>query len=106
MQFEIGTRVVLIAAADRQIVTIYGFGRYAGREIPPEYARYLGAPPTGPTAKIKLDDGNVAYGSECFWTPANRGWQKFVGKRKLKRIAIDEARVSASQRYRIFGKPS
>lgn len=87
---EIGTRVAVVRAFERERVTIYGFGWYVGQEQPPDFARYLGAASRRPTAVIELDDGNIVYGIEGLVLSANRAFDKLVGPRKLERVAVDE----------------
>lgn len=69
---KVGSRVAAICSATEEKAIIFGKGTYIGDQVPPkgigEFTDLLNeAGITNPT--IKLDDGNLVYGCECWWGP-------------------------------------
>lgn len=86
MTVEIGDRVGAIQKADKETVYLYGYGKYAGREVPPEE---VGLPVPNP--KIELDNGGVVFGCECWWGPEKK-IKNAIGGRSV--VLVDIARSS------------
>jgi hypothetical protein len=70
-----GDRIGAYMSRDTTTVNFLGFGVYEGDEIPPEDAggfaklvREIGM--TNP--KLKLDNGVVVWGCECWWGPEEK----------------------------------
>jgi hypothetical protein len=66
----IGTRVFAVRDEDEENVYLFGFGTYEGTEVPDAYATGLArhVRESGvPNPKIKLDDGSIVWGCECWW---------------------------------------
>lgn len=63
----IGTRVGCLAFMDKEArkIHMFGWGTYEGDEVPPQEvgAFYI----EQPVPKLKLDDGTIVYGCECWW---------------------------------------
>lgn len=59
-----GDRVVAIEQADSDTVYIFGYGTYVGDELPPRGISLL---PDVPNPKIRLDDGSIVWGCQCWW---------------------------------------
>ena len=81
---NIGERVGAIRNSNDGIVYMFGFGVYEGREIPPEE---IGLPIPNP--KIKLDDGSVVWGCQCWWGPEQQIRQK-IGDREIVFVPVNE----------------
>jgi hypothetical protein len=68
--------VVAIRNEDDTNVYLYGYGQHAGEEPPPGW--FI------PVPKIILNDGEVIWGYQCWWTPArgpDRVRRLFPGKK-------------------------
>jgi|GEM_PF-4058405 len=84
MSKEIGSRVGVILSADENRIAYAGIGTYVG-DFPPYgaggmFAGFSNAEIdqcglTNP--KIELDDGNVAWGCECWWV-SETAYQKIL----------------------------
>ena len=66
----IGDRVGAICGSDGETLRILGYGVYDGDEIPPLGIKFFGTDlntlqHTNP--KIKLDNGQIVWGCECWW---------------------------------------
>lgn len=62
-----GDRVGAVASVNGNIVELFGYGTYEGEEIPPP--DIAGGFVTTPNPKIKLDNGDILWGCECWWSP-------------------------------------
>jgi len=61
---KIGDRVGAIRNADSTTVYLYGFGEYMGEEVPTRgFLSEIGIK----NPAIKLDNGQIVYGFECWW---------------------------------------
>lgn len=86
MSVPVGTRVGAIQKSDKEAVYLYGFGVYAGREVPPENRGFR-----IPNPKIELDNGKVVFGCECYWGP-EEGVKKMIDGRRVVEVDINEVR--------------
>ena len=86
---EIGSRVGAVEKADGKTIYLFGFGLYAGAEVPPEEAE--GFIPGIPNPKIVLDNGKVVFGCECLWGPEAK-IKGMIGGREIVEVDIDESR--------------
>lgn len=71
---NIGDRVGAILSASEEEIQFLGYGVYEGDFIPEEAVGDLAsiAVEAGITnPRIKLDNGSVVYGCECWWGPEN-----------------------------------
>lgn len=84
---NIGMRVGAIAKADENTVTFFGYGIYAGDEVPPADIG-LGFP----NPKILLDTGEVVWGCECWWGPEAKVRQ-IIGERPINQITPQQYRT-------------
>lgn len=102
-----GMRVVAILSADENQVNVLGRGVYEGdKELPVEIlAQMFGMPvaeaqgmsakmkeayPDTPLLKnpcIKLDNGGVVWGAQCWWGP-EEDYEKFVNSRKVVMVNV------------------
>ena len=65
MERKQGDRVCAISHTDDEHIYLYGYGVYEGKEVPP---KNVGGLNIGiPNPKIRLDNGDVVYGCECWW---------------------------------------
>lgn len=82
MPREIGTRIGAILSGGSKTVQLIGFGVYAGDEVPPADTGGMGsmlheAGITNP--KLVMDDGQIAWGCECWWGPEDQIRKKIQG---------------------------
>lgn len=70
MAHKKGDRVGAILKKEGEKVYLIGYGTYEGEEIPPDNIKgfNIGIP----NPKIKLDDGNIVWGCECWWMPEDK----------------------------------
>lgn len=64
---QAGQRVGAMLGASNGVVKLLGFGVYEGDEVPPEETNSLAAALGIPNPKIKLDNGEVVWGCQCWW---------------------------------------
>lgn len=118
-----GTRVIAICRSEGDTLYIYGFGVYEGNFLPPAVniddevelctSEYLASQKDDPentppmdadsiramvvecmqNPRIKLDDGKVVWGYECWWMPES----DFSGEKHktIVKVDIDEEREKA-----------
>lgn len=67
---KIGDRVGAIQESNDTEIYLYGYGAYTGMTIPPENVGGFNMGVPNPT--IKLDNGNLVYGCECWWGPEEK----------------------------------
>lgn len=107
-----GSRAFAVLSANATTVSLLGFGTYVGDEVPPTpvgmHALFSetwkewddgisdpalkGVRPTNP--KIVLDDGEVVWGSECWWGP-EENYDAFRGDRTETKALIIEVRKAS-----------
>ena len=76
---EIGQRAGAILKADKNEVHLLGFGVYEGDHVPDEgWLHDIGVP----NPKIKLDDGRVVWGYQCWWDSEEKT-KDMIGDRKI-----------------------
>lgn len=70
-QYTIGQRVGALMGADGDTVRVFGYGTYQGDQIPPAELKVQmwGVPMDRPNPCIKLDNGKLVFGCECWWGP-------------------------------------
>ena len=73
MERKPGQRVGAVLSADRETVNFLGYGTYEGDFIPDDsaagqMARVCRALDRK-NPKIRLDDGRIVWGCECYWGP-------------------------------------
>ena len=98
---RVGERVGAIHTTSADEVQLFGFGVYAGREVPCEeaagwladMAREMGHD----NPKIVLDSGKVVYGCECWFGPEAEV-REMIGDRRVVEVDIDAARAEYRER--------
>jgi len=81
MTANVGDRVVAVLYVKDNVVYLMGEGVYLGKQVPEdtapggEFFQKLGI--VNPA--IKLDNGHVVYGFECWWGPVGLLETKFKG---------------------------
>jgi len=98
---KIGERVGAVSSADETTVYLFGYGVYEGEEIPPKEVimlgrRYIDLCPGNTNPKIKLDDGKVVYGCECWWGSED-AVKKAIAGRKVEVVSIDDYRKEGAK---------
>lgn len=94
----VGQRVYAVRNEDEGSVYVYGYGEYIGLK-PSEDDLTMDTPfgpqtmPKGtPNPQIKLDDGSILWGYECWWGPESDLSKKF-GSKTVVTVSIAEARA-------------
>ncbi|OQA08597.1 MAG: hypothetical protein BWY67_01473 [Bacteroidetes bacterium ADurb.Bin397] len=67
-----GERVGAIESADEKVVRFYGYGVYAGEEVPPKEVSEFNFELGLKNPKIELDNGKVVWGCQCWWGPEEK----------------------------------
>ena len=83
---EIGARVGAILSANETTVYLLGYGTYVGNEVPPSYEL---DDIKIPTPKILLDNGDVVWGNQCWWSGETRV-KELIGTREVVEVKIQE----------------
>lgn len=96
-----GLRVGVFHSMTDETLLLLGFGIYEGDEIPPEDI----LAPYGPPAllhqaipKLRLDDGTVVWGCECWWH-AEETVLGYKASRTVVRPKIDSIRQKAREAW-------
>lgn len=83
---KIGDRVGAIRNADKETVYLYGYGEYIGDTAPTRgFLSNTGL--KNPT--IKLDNGQIIYGCECWWSGENK-IKELIGDRQVVLVEIED----------------
>lgn len=98
---KIGERVGAIHTTSDDEVRLFGYGVYAGREVPSKNAagwmadmvRELGHG----NPKILLDNGKTVWGCECWFGPEVEV-QAMIGARRVVEVDIDQVRAEYRER--------
>ena len=82
MSTPVGSRIGAILKATQTTVHLIGFGEYVGNEVPTAEAAGIGKimhenSITSP--KLVMDDGQIAWGCECWWGPEDQIRAKIEG---------------------------
>jgi len=95
---KVNSRVGVILSADKKEVQFLGYGVYVGNEVPDETA--IGMLPemlrqeNSPNPKIVLDNGDVVYGCECYWS-AEDDIKQFIAKEKRQIVEVRMSDIRA-----------
>jgi hypothetical protein len=90
---KIGERVVAISHSDDETIYLFGFGVYEGDFDPEEAGGPLGEmcrEMGRGNPRIRLDNGKIVYGCECWWHPEEKTTLDM--KKKVVLLDIDEER--------------
>lgn len=88
---KIGMRVGALKCAKMGFVEMYGYGVYEGDFVPPKETGGFNIGIENP--RIKLDNGDVVYGCECWWGEEVQFKKKFIEKAiEVKIVSIAETR--------------
>jgi len=82
---KIGDRVGAIRNADSTTVYLFGFGEYIGDKVPTR-GFWWGAEIENPT--IKLDNGEIVYGFECWWSSEVKV-KEVIGSRTVVNVPVE-----------------
>ncbi len=74
-----GDRIGALRDADDKVVNFFGYGVYEGEEVPP-WGLAKDAGITNP--KLRLDNGKVVWGQECWWGPEEK-IKELIGGREI-----------------------
>ena len=93
----VGDRVGAVSHSEGDTIYIFGYGVYAGDEVPDTAGGWMGEGlrENGVTnPKIVLDSGKVVWGCECWWGSEESVRKNIEGKTVVE-IDIEEARKDA-----------
>lgn len=97
-----GDRVYAVRNEDAENVYLYGYGEYIGQK-PSEDDLTMETPfgpqtmPKGtPNPQIKLDDGSIIWGYECWWG-AEKGFSAKFGNKKVVTVSLAETRAEVAR---------
>lgn len=93
-----GKEMFAMSHADDEAVYLFGFGTYEGEEIPPADSvgnAKLMHDQGQPNPKIKLEDGTIVWGCECWWGPKDR-FDEQRGDRPIVKADLNEWRQQAA----------
>lgn len=95
-----GDKIFAATHADGDHVYFLGFGIYKGTEIPGEdVVGMMGSllrMREQENPKLVLDSGEVIYGCECYWGPADQ-FRSFSNMRKVVQVTVAEFREAANK---------
>lgn len=86
---KIGMRVGAIQSMDEKQVHLFGFGVYEGDKVPPK--ELFGFDLGFPNPQIKLDNGKLVFGFECWWGSEEQMRAKIAGREVIE-VDIEAAR--------------
>jgi hypothetical protein len=89
---EVGARIGAIASSNKDEVRLFGYGVYEGDEVPPQDVVGPFGIMSRPNPKLKLDNGDVVWGCECWWGPEDKV-KASIGSRKVVPITTQEYRA-------------
>ena len=92
---KIGDRVGAIASIEDNIAYFYGYGTYEGMVIPNhDKNRYTMADFNRDNKTknhlIKLDDGGIVYGCECWWGTRDKIRERLSNCEEVRMVSINE----------------
>lgn len=89
----VGERVGAVISAQDGIVEFLGYGVFQGYEVPPEETGgfNLGIP----NPKILLDNGDVVWGCECWWSKEADMKKALATAKEIKDVRIADIRERA-----------
>ncbi len=98
-----GLRIGAFYSCDEQTLGLYGYGVYEGDEVPPEGIFSSEGPLTLvgiPVPKLRLDDGTVIWGCECWWNDEAtvKAWAE---GRQIIRPKIESVRQKAKEAWEL-----
>jgi hypothetical protein len=101
-KYEVGERVGAIASIDKDkdktICRFFGYGKYAGEEVPFEAGGWMAqnlVERNVKNPKIKLDSGEFIYGCECWWGSEETIKKKVEGCDEVEMIDPNTYRAEA-----------
>jgi len=100
MSRTIGQRVGAVSHSEEDTIFIFGYGTYAGDEVPDSAGGWMGkmlAEEKVTNPKIVLDNGKVVWGCECWWGSEEQIQKAAAGFQHVVEIDIEEARKDAEQ---------
>lgn len=83
-KYNVGDRVGVVLDSDEKAVRLIGYGTYGGNEMSP-----LGRL----SAKLVLDNGDIAWGSSCWWS-SESSIKTFIGNRTVVNVPAPVIKVA------------
>ena len=96
---KVNDRVGAVCSANKTTVRLFGYGVYLGDEVPPPEVKLFGvslAELKHKNPKIRLDNGKVVWGCECWWG-GEETVQRSIGGRDVVLVDIEEERKCNSE---------
>lgn len=101
---KVGDRIGAMRSADGKTAHIFGYGVYAGDEIPPAGVFMMGIEMRElncPNPKLVLDNGDVVFGCECWWGPEKAMKRRCEGMQVVMASIKDYREESAANLKRL-----
>jgi hypothetical protein len=95
MSTQIGDRVGAILGKENDKLVFLGYGVYDGEYIPEEGVNFIAKMLTKnkiPNPRIRLDNGGVVYGCECWWQSEAEVKRQLSGREDVILVKIDDVR--------------
>jgi len=93
---EIGCRIGAVLEADDNTISLIGFGVYAGEEVPPANVSPMLHEIGLKNPKLIMDDGQIAWGCECWWGNEEKVKQ-IIGGRKIVMVDMTAKRQRGAE---------
>lgn len=97
MRARAGERVgAVFATAKDGVVEMLGYGVYEGDFVPVEGGGWMAAAlkeAQVPNPRIRLDNGDVVYGCECWWGPEESVKERVAGH-PIRTVSIGDKRTA------------
>lgn len=100
---KVGDRVGAVASIKNGIVSLFGYGVYEGDQTPDPNIVFMGVHmkdilkdyPDHIDPKIRLDNGDIVWGCECWWGPEAGVKNEIAQHNKVVTINVKDYRNSA-----------
>ena len=98
MTREIGSRVGTISHTEGDTVYVFGYGVYEGDHVPTADNRPAGSMGDAmfseqiSNPRIRLDDGKVVWGCECWWGPKEAVKKRIEKYETMQKVDIEARR--------------
>lgn len=90
-EHQLGRRVGAFLSATQTEVSLLGYGVHEGEFIVPKDVNEFLHTTSTPVPRIKLDNGDVIWGCECYWGDEEKV-KKHVSNLTIKNVSISEHR--------------
>lgn len=85
MEYTVGMRVFAMQKADTERIYLFGFGTYEGRHDPEGSKGTIFTQ----NPRIRLDNGEVVWGYECWWGPESE-FEAYRNGREVVTVRVED----------------